>query len=177
MSLLITYSLTTLFPVVFSHPLIISVLILTSFLLMGAMFNQWLWRILWYLKLIPYPDLSGTWTGRLTSSRNNHSNIFPVVVTIRQTLLHTSIDLRGEDAYSYSLTSTIYLNSDELYTFQYIYEVFPPRASDPDQKPYRGMGTLILRDSNTLSGYYEYFDRDRQQSMDGQMYYERKILR
>lgn len=164
------------FPNILAMQYLLLVLITVASLVFSlVMFNRYIWRWgVWrWLGIINIPYLGGTWKGNLTSSHTDHSELHPVTVTIQHRWMGIIVNLRGRDAGSESISATIVRDENGGYSLCYIYQAIPDDPTNPIYESHRGMGILTLRDSNTLSGFYEYYDRRRQHGTHGQLYLER----
>lgn len=160
---------------IFDNIVLDAVFIVGLFILSSSLFNLvvWRWRVLRWLGLIQFPDLNGQWTGYLTSEWTEHSQLYPISIEIKQTWLTTQIDFRASDSASRSHSVAILRDSDGNFQVHYIYHARPSRDVHPDWEPFYGLCIMTYRDGKILSGYYEYFNRQSQSAMHGQLYVER----
>jgi len=173
----LTIGLTVLLPQLFATAVwqaIITAMILYVFFI--YVFNQhlWKWRLWRALGRIRTPSLQGTWKGKLTSSWGDHSQLFEVEIIIQQTWLWVAVNLYANEATSTSITASVLRRDTGEVSVCYIYEAIPKDGIQPAViERHNGMCILTLHNHNTLSGFYEYFDRTQQQGVLGQIYVER----
>lgn len=81
--------------------------VVTADLLFAGFFMQWGWRWKWLQGwLVPFPDLNGTWEGKLKTNWTNSDGKTPepisVILTIRQSFGHISCVMRTAEMESHS---------------------------------------------------------------------------
>ena len=124
------------------------------YVLVSRFFSRFIWRILKFFNKSLYPDLNGSWDGKITTE---DGIIIPVRCVIRQRLLDTEIDVHGETVKSITLESTPIIVSGQKKLY-YTYQASPKNVSFGS---YFGSTLFDVREVNNsvqLSGTY-YTDR------------------
>ena len=135
------------------------------------------WRLAWIpnrwvdLNTLVFPDLTGTWTGVLSSNRNNEgagdgkcpwlgqskdieSGCYKVEMTISMGLFDTDVDFKLQDARSVSKGVSLTRNGSH-YEMMYLFV-----RTRPGQDPFNGAADLQVHiGDQSLEGHY-WTDRD-----------------
>jgi hypothetical protein len=128
------------------------------FILLTPYFSRKIWALIGVFNKALFPDLNGTWQGKITLENEDEIGVRCV---IRQSLLAMQIDMHGETMKSITLetTPTVEQGQNKLY---YVYRCSP---KDPARPSYNGSTLFdirVLEDNNKktleLSGHY-YTDR------------------
>lgn len=128
---------------------------------------RWVWNWFPILDRKVFPDLNGTWEGKLMSTWKNSANgegIAPIVVTIwiRQGLFSTSIKLQSGESTSYSTRCLLEADGDAgRFRFRYSYDNTPRAEYRHRSARHEGVAWLemdIDADRERLIGCY-YTDR------------------
>lgn len=131
------------------------------FILLTPYFSRKIWAVMGYFNKSLFPDLNGTWEGKIIMEEGGELEIRSV---IRQSLLVTHIDMHGETFKSITLetTPTVEQGQNKLY---YIYRCTP---KDPSRPPYNGSTTFDIRIIND--------DKERRHELSGRYYTDRKTI-
>ena len=127
-----------------------------------ALFDRRLWRysLVRKLGLVKTPNLTGSWTGYLTSSFDNHAKRRILNLQIFQSWTQISIFLSTATSVSRSCVAVIQISDPEGVALIYQYENQP--LADATRTMHMHYGTAMLRvgNSTNLTGDY-YAGRDR----------------
>lgn len=129
--------------------------IILIFLLLSPVVSRKIWSVIGRFNKSLFPDLNGTWIGKVVTEENIEIEIRAV---IRQSLLETQIDIHGKTVKSITLetTPTKIQGQNKLY---YVYHSSP---KDPSWASYNGSTLFDIRCVDEkeieLSGNY-YTDR------------------
>jgi hypothetical protein len=89
----------------------------TVYVILAFVFTKWMWR--WRVFrgwLIPYPDLEGTWRGKITSTWKNVAGErlapIPVVLVIRQTFSSVSCTVFTQESESFSTAAQMTVDEE-----------------------------------------------------------------
>jgi hypothetical protein len=126
-----------------------------------------LWRPIWerfpFLQRLTFPDLNGKWTGTLISTWVDPATGQPkppisVTITIRQTLLYTTVLLSTAESTSHSTRAVLESHRDiGLVKIWYSYNNDPKAQNQHRSSPHEGVAFLELNidaDPNRLTGRY-----------------------
>lgn len=124
-------------------------------------FGQWLWRWRVCKPLVPFPDLDGTWTGTLQTTREDpktgkRPGPIPVMLVIRQTLFDIHCDMRTAEMASDSYSSDFVLNAERTRRLVYSYQSEPKATVIHRSEPHDGTAKLDIIDGppRELRGKY-----------------------
>ena len=111
-----------------------------------VVFVKWCWKWkIFHGWLVPFPDLSGKWTGLIKSNWNNQT-LDPIQTTIeiKQSFFHMSIKLKTGESESFSNSATFDIDIDRgISQLFYSYTNYPkPSVRDRSQIHY---GTTLLK--------------------------------
>lgn len=177
LSAMVTIGLSFLMPGLFTSALWqASIIGIVIYLIMIILFNRyfWKWRLWRLLRLVNTPSLQGIWKGKLTASWAGTDQVFEIQLVIRQTWLWIQVDLITQEALSKSITASVLRRDTGEVSVCYVYEAVPKADVQPALiERHNGMCILTLHNHNTLSGFYEYYDRVRQVGVLGQIFVER----
>ena len=123
-----------------------------------GLFDNWLWRLphLRLLGLIKVPDLTGRWTGYVTSSFDQHAERREVAVEISQTWTRLAIRLRSKESRSNSIVASVLTESHaEGCQVVYKFRNEPIVGAEKEMEAHQGTATLYVeRDGAALEGDY-----------------------
>lgn len=135
---------------------VISALII--FLLLTPYFSRKIWALMSFLKKDLFPDINGTWHGRVIMENGGEIEIRAV---IRQSLLSTQIDVHGRTMKSITLETTPAVEQGQ----KKLYYMYRSTPKNPSRLPYNGTTLFDIRITDNdsekileLSGHY-YTDR------------------
>jgi hypothetical protein len=153
----------------------IAVVLLTTINSLG------LWRIFWWLR--PrwcnqhiFPDLQGTYKGKLISSWNGHPEILDAKLIIRQTLLHINVKLITDESVSFSKIADIVQYDREVNLFKlfYIYNNDPRDSVRDRSLPHIGAADLSIKiRGKEISLEGRYFNDPKIRVTTGEMHFTR----
>ena len=113
--------------------------VVTVYMVLYVLFIRWGWRLpIFRGWLVPFPDLTGTWEGRLiTTWRNPETGEVPAPINIRLVVRHyfdrISCVLYTAESMSWSTAATLYSNNDDaIKRLSYTY-INQPKASVRDR--------------------------------------------
>ncbi|MBN4081174.1 hypothetical protein JYT44_02295 [Caldithrix abyssi] len=125
-----------------SYAIIINLIIWTIFI-------KWCWKWkIFYGWLVPFPDLSGKWTGHVISNWNNGElKPIPTEIVIKQSFFHMSIKLKTGESESFSNSASFDIDNERgISQLFYSYTNYPkPSVRDKSQIHY---GTTLLKFDN-----------------------------
>lgn len=121
-----------------------------------VLFNKylWSWSLLGRLRLIKVPDLSGEWTGYVTSSFDEHAEQHDVSVTIKQTWRGISVFLRAEHSESHSVIAALYTEAPGGPVLTYQYQNTPGPNAVSTMEIHYGTAEIALTAGGKLEGSY-----------------------
>jgi hypothetical protein len=127
------------------------------------LFDQWVWRLpVWRtLRLISTPDLSGRWSGYITSSHDLGTD-HKVTVDISQSWTGISVVLTGAGSRSYSTTAVLRAKAPGGPELTHTYRNEPLARAVGTMNIHHGTATMRLTDDHrSLEGDY-YTGRGRE---------------
>ena len=143
----------------------LSISALLSFTILWNLFSKVLWKLLYKIKIIQIPNLSGYWDcsgeGKKYSDTNEKNNWFGEI-QILQEYEKISIKLTTSESksHSYSLVGDIEIRDKNEIVLSYMYENEPFKTEE-GLKQHKGFCRLIFNlSNNTANGHY-YTDNDR----------------
>ena len=107
----------------------------------------WKWKY-FYPWLVPFPDLNGTWKGKIMSTwvdpiTNERPDAIPVILTIKQSFTSISCIVRTEEMESFSFTSDFVINADnQVLKLVYSYDSVPKQTVQ--ERSSQHCGTTVL---------------------------------
>lgn len=119
----------------------------------------WKWRPIQATGIVRVPDISGEWSGYVTSSFDSLAEHHPVQVRIRQNWTHLLVQLSAEQSESDSVVASMVVGDETVLSYQYRNTPRPGAR----ETMHAHMGTAVLKlsdDQRELSGEY-YSGRDR----------------
>lgn len=135
---------------------LISTLII--FILSTNFFSRKIWALCTYFKKDLFPDLNGTWHGKITTENEDEIKVRAV---IRHSLLLTQIDMHGETMKSITLETTPIIEAGQ----RKLYYLFRSTPKNPSWHSYNGCTLFDLREIENgkekvleMTGHY-YTDR------------------
>ncbi|HVB85835.1 MAG TPA: hypothetical protein VNK23_04110 [Candidatus Dormibacteraeota bacterium] len=132
---------------------------LYSILLWAFRSYWWKWRWLHRVGIIKVPDISGDWSGYVTSSFDRLAQHHPVQVRIRQNWTHLMVQLSADQSWSDSIVASIAVGEETVVSYQYTNR--PKPGAKDTMHAHMGTASLKLSDDHSeLSGEY-YSGRDR----------------
>ena len=142
-----------------------SISALLTFTILWNLFSRVLWKLLYRLKILQIPNLSGYWNcageGKKYSEKNEINNWFGEI-QILQEFEKISIKLTTKESksHSYSLVGDIEIRDKNEIVLSYMYENEPFKTEE-GLKQHKGFCRLIFNlSNNTANGHY-YTDNDR----------------
>jgi len=137
--------------------------VVTVDLVVIAAFVKWGWKLKFFRGwLVPFPDLHGTWIGRIHSDWRNPETgkkppPIPVMLTINQSFFHISCVMRTGEMSSSSYSEGFMIDSDrQIKKIAYSY-ASKPRVSLKDRStPHDGTAVfeIIEKPKRKLTGRY-----------------------
>ena len=137
--------------------------VVTIYVIFAFLFTKWAWRCPIFRKwLVPFPDLQGTWKGRIESTwvhpeTGQKTPPRDVVIAIKQTFSAISCSMYTDESDSYSTTAQIHEDDESgAYRLSYNY-TNRPRATVRDRSTiHDGAAILkiILSPEKKLEGEY-----------------------
>lgn len=119
----------------------------------------WKWQLFQAAGAVKIPDISGDWSGYVTSSFDDRDQQHPVRVRIRQNWTHLSVQLSAEQSESESIVASVAVGEDTILSYQY--RNTPKEGALGTMHTHFGTAVLKLNDDHSeLSGEY-YSGRDR----------------
>jgi len=121
------------------------------------LFVSWAWK--WKLFqgwLVPFPCLSGKWSGEIISTYKSESQPIPINVVIKQHFLNIQIQLKTDESKSVSICGSFDIDEDRgIRRLIYSYQNDPKVAVRSHSEIHYGTVRLdISDDSKTLMGEY-----------------------
>jgi hypothetical protein len=119
--------------------------VVTIDLFIILIFTKWLWR--WKIFkgwLVPFPNLNGTWIGQIESDWKNPETgqttpPIPVMLTVKQSLLHISCVMHTAEMKSYSFSEGLHIDSEkQIKQMAYIYTSKPRITINQRSLPHDG---------------------------------------
>jgi hypothetical protein len=159
----------------FFRSVTIAVVLLTTINSLG------LWRIFWWLhprwfNQHIFPDLQGTYKGKLIPSENGRPEIPDAKLIIRQTLLHIKVKLITDESVSFSKIADIVHFDREVNLFKLFYIYYnDPRDSVRDRSlPHIGAVDLRINiRGKEISLEGRYFNDPKSRTTTGEMHFTR----
>lgn len=131
----------------------------TVFLLLTTYFSRKIWWLIGVFDKSIFPDLNGTWSGKVIFENGDEQEIRAV---IRQSLLSTQIDVHGQTMKSITLETTPTIEQGQ----QKLYYVYRSTPRDISRSSYHGSTLFDIRRLED--------DKDRVIELSGQYYTDRK---
>lgn len=119
--------------------------VVTIDLFIILIFTKWLWN--WKIFkgwLVPFPNLNGTWIGQIESDWKNPETgqttpPIPVMLTVKQSLLHISCVMHTAEMKSYSFSEGLHIDSEkQIKQMAYIYTSKPRITINQRSLPHDG---------------------------------------
>jgi hypothetical protein len=136
--------------------------VVTVDLVFAGLFVKWGWR--WELLqgwLVPFPDLNGTWEGKVQTTwkdpEGKTPGPIPAILTIRQTFGHISCVMRTAEMVGYSYAEDFCIDSDkQIRQLCYSYTSKPAVTLRGRSTPHDGTALLNIvgQPIQTLEGEY-----------------------
>jgi hypothetical protein len=121
--------------------------------------DLWKWHLFQATGIVKVPDISGDWSGYVTSSFDSLAEKHPVRVRIQQNWTHLLIQLSAEQSESESIVASMAVGEETVLTYQY--RNTPKPGATETMHAHIGTAVLKLHDNRReLSGEY-YSGRDR----------------
>lgn len=128
--------------------------VVTFDIIFACVFSKcfWKWKLL-YNRIVPFPNLNGTWKGFLKSTwidpkTRKRPTPIPVILTIKQSFLSISCVMRTREMESYSFICGFVINQDnQILRLVYLYDSIP-KQTVKDRSP-NHYGTMILNITNS----------------------------
>ena len=121
--------------------------------------HLWKWQLFQATGIVKIPDISGDWSGYVTSSFDSLAQQHPVRVRIQQNWTHLLVQLSAEQSESESIVASMTVGKETVLSYQY--RNTPKPGATGTMHAHSGTALLRLNDNRTeLSGEY-YSGRDR----------------
>jgi len=121
-------------------------------------FTFWLWRCKFLQGwLVPFPDLNGTWEGRIQTDKGITPGSIPVILSIKQTFGHISCVMHTAEMKSRSYLEGFWIDSEEqIRKLCYSYTSKPKASLRDRSTPHDGtiLFKIIGNPVNKLEGEY-----------------------
>jgi len=128
-------------------------------LLWGFRSYLWKWQLFQATGIVKIPDISGDWSGYVTSSFDSLAQQHPVRVRIQQNWTHLLVQLSAEQSESESIVASMAVGEEIVLSYQY--RNTPKQSAKGTMHAHIGTASLKLSDNRSeLSGEY-YSGRDR----------------
>jgi hypothetical protein len=130
------------------------------------LFDKFLWKWSLLNKVLSTPNLNGTWTMLMKSSRDNYSTEYEGTLTITQTWTKIYLFLDGEKATGKSIMAGIEVQTSSLFTLKWEYLSQRKPEFAENEYMHHGMTRAMIKPGIsplTLNGDY-YADRSRHSS-------------
>src|SRR5688572_5516218 len=85
------------------------------------LFDQFLWKLSWLNGFLSTPNLNGTWTMLMKSSKDNYLTEYEGILTITQTWTKIYLFLDGEKATGKSIMAGLEIQTSTLFTLKWEY--------------------------------------------------------
>jgi len=119
----------------------------------------WKWRLFQATGIVEVPDISGNWSGYVTSSFDSLAQRHPVRVRIQQNWTHLLFQLSAEQSDLESIVASMAVGEETVLSYQF--RNTPKPGATDTMHAHIGTGVLKLHDNRReLSGEY-YSGRDR----------------
>lgn len=124
--------------------------VVTADMLLVAIFVKWGWKWKWLQYwLVPFPDLNGTWIGKLqTNWKDDQGKTLepiPVMLTIHQSFFHLSCVMRTNEMTSHSYVEGFCIDPDrQLKKLCYSYSSSPKIALRERSTPHDGTAVFNI---------------------------------
>ena len=119
----------------------------------------WKWQLFQATGIVRVPDISGDWSGHVTSSFDSLAQQRPVQVRIQQNWTHLLVQLSSEQSESESIVASMAVEEETMVSYQY--RNMPKPGATNTMHAHIGTAVLKLHDNRSkLSGEY-YSGRDR----------------
>jgi hypothetical protein len=137
--------------------------VVTIDLFIILIFTKWLWKCRIFKGwLVPFPNLNGTWIGCIKSDWKNPESgqaipAIPVMLTIKQNLLHLSCVMCTGEMKSYSFSEGLHIDSEkQIKQMAYLYNSKPRIIINQRSLPHDGaiVFDIIESPSKKLTGRY-----------------------
>lgn len=119
--------------------------VVTIDLFIILIFTKWLWKCRIFKGwLVPFPNLNGTWIGQIESDWKNPETgqttpPIPVMLTVKQSLLHISCVMHTAEMKSYSFSEGLHIDSEkQIKQMAYIYTSKPRITINQRSLPHDG---------------------------------------
>lgn len=127
------------------------------------LFRTWLWKIPWLRGwLVPFPNLSGTWTGQLKSDwvdpeSGKESTPKEVMLTIKQSYTHISCVMHSAEMKSHSFAEGLQIQEAQQ-TRRLVYTYTSVPRTTLDHRSTTHVGTMLFdiieKPTRKLKGHY-----------------------
>lgn len=119
----------------------------------------WKWQFLHAIGVVKIPDISGEWSGFVTTSFDSLAQHHSVRVRIRQNWTHLQVQLSAAQSESVSVVASVVVGEETALSYQY--RNMPKPGAKETMHAHMGAAVLKLSDDQgELSGEY-YSGRDR----------------
>lgn len=100
---------------------------ISAVVLIGLVFVKWLWRFKWFYPwLVPFPNLSGKWFGKIKTCYQGNQMDIPLEVAITQTFFQVTVRLKTGESQSISNGAYFPTDTDGKVTHLYYSYVNTP---------------------------------------------------
>lgn len=107
-------------PIIISDWLTIVSKALSLTVLASFVFVKWLWKCsLFYSRLVPFPDLSGEWSGIIKTTYNDENMQIPLKVIVTQDFFKVTVRLKTGESWSISNGAYFPMDADGKITHLY----------------------------------------------------------
>jgi hypothetical protein len=119
----------------------------------------WKWQLFQATGIVKVPNISGDWSGYVTSSFDSLAQQHPVRVQIQQNWTHLLVQLSADQSESESIVASMAVGEETVLSYQY--RNTPKPGATDTMHAHIGTAVLKLHDNRCkLSGEY-YSGRDR----------------
>ena len=136
-----------------------------AFTVLWNLFSKVFWKLLFRIKIVQIPNLSGYWTcsgeGKKYSDKNEINNWFGEIQILQEfDKISIKLTTKESKSHSYSLVGDIEIRDKNEIVLSYMYENEPFKTEE-GLKQHKGFCRLIFNlSNNTANGRY-YTDNDR----------------
>lgn len=159
----------------FFRSVTIAVVLLTAINSMGLWRSLWRINPKWFNRNI-FPDIQGTYSGKLISSYNGGTEIPDASLIVKQSLLYIKVKQVTGESHSFSkIADIVHFDRDmNMFKLYYIY-LNEPRDSVRDRSlPHIGAADLsIILDGKDISLEGRYFNDPKSRATTGEMQFTR----
>ncbi len=159
----------------FFRAVTIAVVLLTAINSMGLWRCIWRIKPSWFNKNI-FPDIQGTYTGKLISSYNGGTEIPDASLIVKQSLLHIKVKQVTGESYSFSkIADIVHFDRDmNIFKLYYIYLNEPKDSVRDRSLPHIGAADLSITIRGKDVGLEgRYFNDPKSRATAGEMHFKR----